>query len=554
MWSLIGLGMLLVIGIAAILTLRQVNESDYWVDHTRQVISTNQQLLSDVQEAESGKRGYLITGDDGYRELHRVSSQDISATLAKLKQLTADNPGQLQRIEGLEALIAKRMAVLDEGVRQRRQSGFDAAQAVVVAGQGLAAMHEIRVISKEIETGENRLLQERSQQRQSRMRDGLIATLVATLLALIALFSAPLDVRRAVRQRDTQRREKEEQEATVHALFQSAAQAILMIDRNGRTQMANPATSKMMGYSETELIGQSIEALIPEKLRSEHVGRRDQYFGNPQVRPMGLGLDLRARRKDGTEFPVDISLSYIQTTQGTLGVAFVTDISKRKADEQSIRRQGEELRRLAGRLMAAQDDERRRIARDLHDDLSQKLAYLAMDIGRQATKPEARELLGDLRGLQRRAAEAAESVRLISHQLHPSILEDIGLEAALEQYCEEFEERSGIATHFTARDVPENIPREVASSMYHIFQESLRNVSKHSEAEEVFVTLESAGNILRLSVKDEGVGLSEQKVQAGAGIGMVGMKERAYLINGTLSIESRAGEGTEVTVAVPLKR
>ena len=552
MWSFIGLGMLVIIGISGILTLRQVNESDYWVDHTRQTISTNRQLVSELQYAESGERGYVITGDEGYLELYRTSSQEVSGRLAKLKELVADNAAQLQKIEGLEALIAKRMAVLDEGVRQRKQSGFNAAQNVVVAGQGLTAMQQIRRISQGIETEENRLLQERSRTRQSRMRDGLIATLIAMLLAVIALFSAPLDVRRAVRQRDAERREKEEQEATVQALFQSAAQAILMIDRNGRIQMANPATARMLGYSESELIGQAIEVLIPEKIRSEHIAHRDQFFGNPQSRPMGLGLGLLARRKDGTEFPVDISLSYIASVHGTLGVAFVTDISKRKADEQAIRRQGEELRRLAGRLMEAQDDERRRIARDLHDDLSQELAYLAMDIGRQATNPAAKELLGDLRGLQRRAAAAAESVRLISHQLHPSILEDIGLEAALEQYCEEFQERSGITTHFTARDVPETIPREVAGSMYHIFQESLRNVSKHSEAEEVFVTLESAGNILRLSVRDEGVGLSEHKVQAGTGIGMVGMKERAYLINGTLSVESRVGEGTEVTVAVPL--
>jgi signal transduction histidine kinase len=269
---------------------------------------------------------------------------------------------------------------------------------------------------------------------------------------------------------------------------------------------------------------------------------------------MGFGLDLQARKKDGSVIDVEIGLSYIQAATGTLAVAFLSDISRRKADEHAIRQQREDLRLLAGRLMTAQDDERRRIARDLHDDLSQKLAYLSMDIGKLATKPSSREFLEELRVMQRRAADAAESVRHISHQLHPSILDDIGLEAALEQYCEEFEERSGIRTHFSSRDIPDPLPREVASSMYHIFQESLRNVSKHSEAEEVFVTLEFVDGVLRLAVRDEGVGLPANRLKTGAGIGIVGMRERAHLVNGTVSIESQVGEGTEVTVAVPLTR
>lgn len=202
--------------------------------------------------------------------------------------------------------------------------------------------------------------------------------------------------------------------------------------------------------------------------------------------------------------------------------------------------------------MTAEDDERRRIARDLHDDLSQKLAYLAMDIGKLVAKPENQQITGDLRPLQVRAAEAAEIVRQISHQLHPSILDDIGLEAAIEQYCEEFQARSGIETHFASRDLPDSIPRDVARSVYHIFQECLRNVSKHAKTQQAFVTLDVIDNRLRLTVKDEGVGLSEDRVGPGTSIGLIGMKERALLVNGTLSIQSQTGEGTEISVAVPL--
>ena len=344
----------------------------------------------------------------------------------------------------------------------------------------------------------------------------------------------------------------QESELTSHALFEAAAQAIFIVDEGGKIVMANPATEKLFGYAPQELLGKSVDLLVPEPLRRDHVAHRERYFAHPQNRPMGLGMDLQARRKDGTEFFAEISLASIRAAQGTLGVAFVTDISKRRADQEAIQRQREDLRTLARRLMTAQDEERRRIARNLHDDLSQQLAHLSIDLGKIANEFHSEEKVAQLRKLQRRAADAGENVRQISHQLHPSILEDIGLSAALEQYCEEFAERSGIQTHFISRNVPDTLSRDVASCLYHIAQECLRNVSKHSKAESVFVTLEAVDNVLRLAVKDQGIGLDAGRMEPGASIGLVGIKERAQLVHGTLSIQSQSGIGTEVDVKIPL--
>lgn len=544
--------MLLLIGGIGASTRHWVDESDYWVDHTREVIGNNQQLLLDERDAESAERGYIITGDESYLEPYQTASQDIPQTLARLSQLVSDNPPQKQRVADLGLLITQRLDVLSQGMQQRRVSGFDAARAVVQAGQGRIMARKISDASREIENEETRLLQSRSHTRQVRVRTGYLATLAAVLLALVALVTGALDVRRALHLRNIAQKQRDESESMSRALFEVAAQAILIVDRQGRVVLANPATEKMLGYSNSELIDQPIEMLVPDAARGRHVSHRDGYFSHPQSRPMGQGMDLQARRKDGTTFDAEISLSYIHSAQGTLAVAFVSDISKRKADELAIRNQKEELQHLAGRLMTAQDDERRRIARDLHDDLSQKLAYLAMDLSKVMGKAPTPELQTELRTLRGRATEAANTVRHISHQLHPSILDDIGLEAAVEQYCEEFAERSGIATHFTAKGVPDSLPRQISSSLYHIFQESLRNVSKHSRADEVSVSMESNGAILRLTVRDQGVGLPPERMRTGTSIGIVGMKERAHLINGTLSVDSHAGQGTEVSVAVPI--
>lgn len=549
-WSAIGLGMLLAISLIGAWTLRQINQSDLWVDHTHEVIRYNQQLLSDVKDAESAERGYIITGDEAYRTPYDSAVQDIPRSVAQLQQLTSDNAAQQERLKKLQPLIAQRFAVMESALRQRKESGLEAAQRIVLAGQGRAATQRIREVIQQMESEEYRLLEERSRSRQARVKNGFIAVLGASALALLAFLSAPFDVRRAIRQRNVAAQAQQESASTAHALFEAATQGIFLVDRQGRIVMANPATASLFGYPPNELIGESIELLIPGHLRGGHIEHRSRYFEKPQSRAMGLGLDLRARRKDGSEFAAEISLNSVQSVQGTLAVAFVTDISKRKSDEQAIREQREDLRRLAGRLMTAQDDERRRIARDLHDDLSQRLAFLAMDLGKLATNPSAHELAADVRPLQLRAAEAAETVRRISHQLHPSVLDDIGLEAALEQYAEEFEQRSGISTQFNSRNMPDSLPMEVASSIYHIAQECLRNVAKHSRAETVSIDLEFRDEVVRLTIKDEGIGLDAD--QPDRGIGIVAMKERAHLVNGTLSIQSQTGAGTEVSVEVPV--
>jgi PAS domain S-box-containing protein len=128
----------------------------------------------------------------------------------------------------------------------------------------------------------------------------------------------------------------QQSEQMVTALLESASQAILSVDRSGRIVLANPKTEEMFGYSREELLGAGIEILLPESRRATHGRERDEYFARPRTRPMGIGMDLAGRRRDGTEFPVEVSLSYVKTEEGVFGIAFVNDISVRKRLEEQL--------------------------------------------------------------------------------------------------------------------------------------------------------------------------------------------------------------------------
>ena len=206
------------------------------------------------------------------------------------------------------------------------------------------------------------------------------------------------------------------------------------------------------------------------------------------------------------------------------------------------------------RLAATRDEERRRIARELHDDLVQRLAGVAMELGGHAPGPalDPQQHEKETRAIQGRVIEAAEIARRIAYQLHPSEVEDLGLEGALRAYCESMSADEGIAVKFTSRKLPEQLKPGIASCLYRVAQESLRNVVKHAKAQRAKVNLEGTATLVRLSVEDNGIGFAAVSRHDGEGLGIVSMKERVRLAGGKFSIESAPGKGTRVLVEVPL--
>jgi PAS domain S-box-containing protein len=358
----------------------------------------------------------------------------------------------------------------------------------------------------------------------------------------------------------TDRQQAQEQarhsDATVRALLETAAQAIIGINGTGTVMLANATAETMFGYAREEMLGQPIDKLLPPDLRPHRLREREDFLQQPQTRPMGKGEDMAGERKDGTDFPAEVSLSRVVTGEGTMSVAFVSDITERKRNEESLRRSEQQLRHLTAGLLEAQEEERRHVSRELHDDLNQKLAMVAVELGSiEAGLPESDQVTRDrLRCLEKRLNSLSNDVRRTAYQLHPSVLEHLGLAEALETYCGEFSVQQRLKVCFRQRKAPEMIPKGVALCLYRVVQEALHNVAKHSGAGRASVTLTGTGGRLVLTVEDQGRGFDPTVMGGKRGLGLISMKERVAAAGGVLTIDVRPGAGTRVRVHIPLKQ
>jgi signal transduction histidine kinase len=245
-----------------------------------------------------------------------------------------------------------------------------------------------------------------------------------------------------------------------------------------------------------------------------------------------------------------------------LGEIFVNALERRQAEEASreserILRQNEnDLRRLAGRLISAQEEERSRLARELHDDLAQRLAVFAIDVGQIEQQlgdlPEpVRETLNEMK---KDIVTISQDVHKLSRQIHPSILDDLGLIKAVESECTNFSRREGTEIEFYHEKIPTVIPKGISLSLYRIIQEGLSNISKHACANHISVSMKGTGHDVLLSVQDDGIGFDPEEVREKPGLGFSSMRERVSLIHGEFSISSEPERGTVITVRVPLTR
>jgi len=325
---------------------------------------------------------------------------------------------------------------------------------------------------------------------------------------------------------DIIQRELEESRDYARMLLESAEQAIVAANTAGRIVLINGATEKMFGYRRAELLGKPLALLLPAQFEGRH--------------------------RDGSSFPLEVSLSTIDQAGVKLTVAFMTDITQRQRLETLSETYRAEIRALAAQLITAQEEERRRVSRELHDGLCQKLASLALDVENLAVAlPPPSTTRARLQDLGARAIKVSEEARHIAYELHPSVLDDLGLVVSLKALCDEFSKAEKVRVDFTAGTLPHLVPQKIASGLYRIAQEGLRNVAKHAKAKHLSVALAVRDHSLVLSLEDNGVGFTPQAVKGKGGLGLVSIGERARIVGGALSIDSKPGDGTRISVKVP---
>lgn len=221
---------------------------------------------------------------------------------------------------------------------------------------------------------------------------------------------------------------------------------------------------------------------------------------------------------------------------------------------EELLRNREDLRALWARFLHVQESNMRELSRELHDDLSQQLAALSMEMSNvlaRSTEPS-RPGNEPVRALRQRIERLATDVHSISRRLHPAILEEVGLDAALEEECISFSERTGTPVQFHSEGLPEGFAKEMSLCFYRVAQESLQNIAKHAHAKNVRMTLSCNDVICRLRIEDDGRGFDPGKVKGRNALGLISMQERMRLINGDFTIESEPGGGTRLEVSAPL--
>jgi PAS domain S-box-containing protein len=347
-------------------------------------------------------------------------------------------------------------------------------------------------------------------------------------------------------------------EARLAAIVDSAMDAIITVDESQNIVLFNRAAEQVFRCRRDEALGASLERFLPARFRAAHHGHIEQ-FGRTGVtsRRMGDVTTLWALRADtGEEFPIEASISQATEDKRRFYTVILRDITLRKQYEDELRRRQEELRALSAQVLDAREEEKTRIARELHDELGQLLTALKMDLGWVRER-----LAGGDPDLSAKAAKMGEtldqtvtSVRRIAADLRPLMLDDLGLPDATAWLVEDFAQRSGVKCDFRMALGEElsGLERNLANTVYRALQESLTNIARHAHAQNAWVVLADDDDGIRLEIEDDGRGITAEDLAKSRSLGLKGMRERVSYVGGTLEVERAPRGGTRVTLRVPL--
>lgn len=343
-------------------------------------------------------------------------------------------------------------------------------------------------------------------------------------------------------------------EARLRGILDSAMDAVITVDDQQKVALFNAAAEKMFGCPQEQAMGAPLAWFIPDRFRGAH-SRHVDDFGATGVtsRRMAGARVVMGLRRNGEEFPIDASISQLTDGTSRFYTVVLRDVSERMRALESLARSKEELRELASAASSAREQEQSRIARELHDELAQAMSTLKMDLSliRSSSSGEDASLVKRLERMETQIDATIAAMRRIASDLRPLTLDDLGLAPAIESLVHDFERRSGVRCELAIADPDLELPGPHATAVFRIVQESLTNVGKHAKASNVEVVIGEDSEGIIVAVRDDGVGFVIDGPRKPQSYGLLGVRERAYLLGGQTRIVSAPGKGTEIEVRLP---
>jgi PAS domain S-box-containing protein len=333
----------------------------------------------------------------------------------------------------------------------------------------------------------------------------------------------------------------------MRAVVQASPVAIVASDLNGKITEWNSAAERMFGWTREEVLGQD-PPMVPPDGREEYRSLTERLFGGEILK----GVEVRRQQRDGTQIEASIwAAPMFDAGKNVIGaIGFLIDMTERKQAEEIIRRNAQQLETLSQRLLQAHEEERRAIARELHDEIGQTLTALNLLSGIEGRSIDAEKL----REAQVLVSDVLTRLRDLSLNLRPALLDDLGLVPALIWHLERFGTRTGVRVDFTHGGLTgRRFGDAIETAVFRIAQEALTNVARHADVKEATVHLLADQKTIGLQVRDQGAGFNPEIPLAATSAGLLGMRERAALLGAQLTLESAPGMGTTVTAVVPLE-
>jgi PAS domain S-box-containing protein len=574
--------------VASYLTFFYFRTSERWVSHTQDVRVATGQVDATINNAARERMSYMLTGSQENLTRYRAWTQRLSEQIRTLQGMVADNTQQSTNVAELDQAVQSRLQVWEDTIA-RKQAG-QKIDPVQVMTQNFDLSRRCAEASAQIQAKESVLLEQRTAVAHRRfvlasvVMVGSFAVANLFLVAYHRLLHAELRLREAAEQTANAAYSREaalRQEEQRFRLFVEAVKdyAIFTLDANGRVSSWNEGAARLNGYEAAEVIGRHFSCFFPAE---------DVEQGKPHEELERAANDGRFEdegwrvRKDGSRFWANVVLTAIRnSTGGLIGYAKVTrdftdrmkaqddlrranvellqEVTERKVAETRLASSEKSLRELSRHLLRSQDEERRRIGRDLHDSLGQSLAVLKMNLDSLQMSLESKNdgAAQSLEPCLLLAEEVLREVRTISYLLYPPMLEEMGLKSAIPWYLDGFSKRSGIQTTLEAAPNFERLAPEVELAFFRILQEALTNVHRHSGSPTARIKLAVADGWASMEIRDEGKGIptllleqSGEDWMGSLGVGLRGMNERMRQLGGKLDVVA-TDKGTTVVASAP---